>query len=56
MSREVIVKRTTDGSLYLDLPSDILLKYGWEDGDDIEWTVEDTGIFLRKIESDDVEQ
>ena len=48
--REIQVIRATDGSLYFDIPTDILEKYGWEDGDDIEFVdLEDGSCMLRKV-------
>ena len=49
--REVKLVETTDGELYFDIPTDILEKYGWEDGDDIEFVINDDGsLLLRKSE------
>ena len=48
--REIKLLETTEGDLYVDIPSDILKKYGWEDGDDIEFVPKDDGsLLLRKV-------
>lgn len=49
--REIKVLETADGDMYFDIPTDIIKKYGWEDGDDIEFVINDDGsLLLRKTE------
>tara|TARA_B100000575_G_scaffold127846_1_gene101885 strand:+ start:311 stop:481 length:171 start_codon:yes stop_codon:yes gene_type:complete len=51
--RELKLVETTDGELYFDIPTDILTKYGWEDGDDIEFIDnKDGSLTLRKVETE----
>ena len=52
--REVQLIETAEGDLYFDIPTDILVRYGWEDGDDIEFIDnKDGSILLRKVEVSD---
>ena len=51
--KEIKLMETTDGELYFDIPTDIITKYGWEDGDDIEFVYNDDGsLLLRKVETE----
>ena len=49
---EVEIIETAEGDLYFDIPTYILKRYGWEDGDDIEFIDnKDGSITLRKVET-----
>ena len=49
--REVQLIETAEGNLYFDIPTDILKRYGWEDGDDIEFIDnKDGSLTLRKVD------
>ncbi len=49
---EVVLVESIDGELYFDIPTRIVEQYGWEDGDDVEFVINDNGsLTLRKVET-----
>ena len=55
---EVEVKECDDGSgdLYFELPSEILQKLGWQEGDDVKFDVKKDGtISIKKVKLESVE-
>ena len=50
---EIKILEAGDGSLYFDIPTHIIKRQGWEDGDDIEFVVNDDGsLLLRKVKTE----
>ena len=50
---EIKIVEADDGSLYFDIPTHIIKRQGWEDGDDIEFVYNDEGsLLLRKVETE----
>jgi bifunctional DNA-binding transcriptional regulator/antitoxin component of YhaV-PrlF toxin-antitoxin module len=41
-----------EGEQIVTLPEDLLDTIGWNQGDELEWVVDDRGIILRKNETD----
>jgi bifunctional DNA-binding transcriptional regulator/antitoxin component of YhaV-PrlF toxin-antitoxin module len=46
----VTLDEDDNGDLMLPIPNDIMDELGWDDGDLLEWIVEDDQILLRKVE------
>jgi hypothetical protein len=46
----VTLDEDENGDLMLPIPNDIMDELGWDDGDLLEWIVEDDHIVLRKVE------
>jgi hypothetical protein len=49
----VTLDEDENGDLMLPIPNDIMDDLGWDDGDLLEWIVEDDHIVLRKVEDDE---
>jgi len=49
MIRTITVEEDGD-DVILPIPEDILLELGWDDGDILEWTLENDAAVLRRVE------
>jgi len=49
MTRTITVEEDGD-DIILPIPDDILLELGWNEGDILEWTLENGAAVLRRVE------
>jgi hypothetical protein len=49
----VTLDEDENGDLVVPIPDDIMTELGWQDGDLLEWDIEDDHIVLRRIQEDE---
>jgi hypothetical protein len=49
----VTLDEDENGDLVVPVPDDIMTELGWQDGDLLEWDIEDDHIVLRRVEEDE---
>ena len=55
MTRTITVEEDGD-DIILPIPDDILLELGWNEGDILEWTLENDAAVLRRVEINESNQ
>ena len=55
MEKEVLLKETTDGDLYFNIPDEMLNRLGWKEGDDLKFEERKGAVLIRKVKYESVE-
>lgn len=55
MEKEIILKETTDGDLYFNIPDEMLKRLGWKEGDDLKFEERKGAVLIRKVKYESVE-
>ena len=55
MGKEVILKETSNGDLFFNIPDEMLNRLGWKEGDDLKFEDRNGSVLIRKVKYESVE-
>lgn len=55
MEKEVILKETSNGDLFFNIPDEMLNRLGWKEGDDLKFEDRNGSVLIRKVKYESVE-